>query len=142
MVSVAVLPIFAPKTVAIRESDIEVSYAASGGPGGQGVNTTNSAVRMRHKPTGLWVRVTTSRSQQMNKATAKRLLAGRIQEREYAAQNAQYAEKRKAMLGDTGRGGSRRTYNFFKGFVSDHVRGTQTYDLKGVMKGRLELLGA
>lgn len=141
MVTVAVLPVFEASAAPIREGDIEVSFQTSRGPGGQGVNTSNTCCRMHHKPTGVAVRVQVYRSQQQNRAMAYKLLCGRVQDDALARQNAAYGERRRAMLGDSGRGGARRTYNFYKGFVADHGTGRQTNDIKAVMKGKLEVLG-
>ena len=140
LVSVAVLPVFRVRSVTLQESDLEITYMASRGPGGQGVNTTNSACRMVHIPTGLSVRVQVYRSQQQNKAFALELLGGRVQDHQNALDNAAYADKRRNLLGDGGRGSATRTYNFYSSVVIDHRLGTKTQNIKGILKGQLELL--
>jgi peptide chain release factor 1 len=95
---------------------------------------------MKHIPTGIAVKSQVHRSPQQNKSHAYALLCGRVQEQKFAAQNKEYAARRKKILGDTGRGGARRTYCFYKGFVSDHVTGKKTHNIKEVVKGNLGLL--
>lgn len=139
-VSVGVLPLFAFKSANIRDEDIEITFQNASGPGGQGVNTCKSACRMKHIPTGISVKSQVHRSPQQNKAHAYSLLCGRVQEQKFAEQNQEYSMKRKALLGNTGRGGARRTYCFYKGFVSDHTTGRKTNDIKEIMKGNLDIL--
>lgn len=139
-VSVGVLPLFAFKSAVIREEDIEITFQNASGPGGQGVNTCKSACRMKHIPTGIAVKSQVHRSPQQNKAHAYNLLCGRVQERKFLEQNSEYSAKRKKALGDTGRGGARRTYCFYKGFVSDHITGRKTNDIKEITKGNLDIL--
>lgn len=95
---------------------------------------------MKHIPTGISVKSQVHRSPIQNKAHAYKLLCGRVQEQKFCQQNAEYAAKRKKALSDTGRGGAIRTYNFYKGFIVDHTTNKQTNDIKGVLKGRLDLL--
>ena len=95
---------------------------------------------MKHIPTGIAVKSQVHRSPQQNRSHAYNLLCGRVQEQKFIEQNTEYAEKRKKILGNTGRGGARRTYCFYKGFVSDHISGRKTNDIKGIMKGDLDLL--
>jgi peptide chain release factor 1 len=139
-VSVGVLPLFAFKSATIRDEDIEITFQNASGPGGQGVNTCKSACRMKHIPTGIAVKSQVHRSPQQNKAHAYNLLCGRVQEKKFLEQNSEYAAKRKKALGETGRGGARRTYCFYKNFVSDHVTGRKTNDIKEIMKGNLDIL--
>jgi peptide chain release factor 1 len=115
-VSVGVLPLFAFKSATIKDEDIEITFQNASGPGGQGVNTCKSACRMKHIPTGIAVKSQVHRSPQQNKAHAYSLLCGRVQERKFAEQNGEYAVKRKKALGDTGRGGARRTLLFLQRF--------------------------
>lgn len=140
LVSVAVLPVFQVRSIKLQESDLDITYMASRGPGGQGVNTTNSACRMVHRSTGLSVRVQVYRSQQQNRALALELLGGRVQDHQNALDNAAYADKRRNLLGDGGRGGAVRTYNLYKSIVVDHRTGRQTNDIKSIMKGDLDLV--
>lgn len=95
---------------------------------------------MKHIPTGIFVKSQVHRSPQQNKAHAYSLLCGRVQEQKFSEQNKEYAEKRKSVLSNTGRGGSRRTYCFYKGYVSDHLTGKQTNNIKDIMKGNLDII--
>lgn len=139
-ITVGVLPVFAFKGATIKDSDIEITFQNASGPGGQGVNTCKSACRMKHIPTGISVKSQVHRSPQQNKSHAYALLCGRVQEQKFSEENKDYANKRKAVLSNTGRGGARRTYCFYKGFVSDHFTGKKTNDIKEVMKGDLDIL--
>lgn len=140
MVSVGVLPVFSFTGTPILDKDIEIIFQNASGPGGQGVNTCKSACRMKHIPTGIYVKSQVHRSPQQNRSHAYQLLCGRVQEQKFAEQNNEYAVRRKLMLGDTGRGGARRTYNLYKNFIADHLTGKRTNDVKSVMKGNLDLL--
>lgn len=139
-VSVGVLPVFSFSGTPIKEKDIDISFQNASGPGGQGVNTCKSACRMTHRPTGISVKSQVHRSPQQNKSHAYRLLCGRVQEQEFAQKNQQYADRRKSLLGDTGRGGARRTYNLYKNIIIDHLSGKQTNDIKAIMKGNIHIL--
>ena len=100
--TVAVLPEADDIEVQIEDKDLEISIAASGGPGGQGVNTTNSAVQIIHKPTGLLVKCQDERSQLKNKAKALKVLKSRLLDREREKQEASVAASRKSMVSDRG----------------------------------------
>ncbi len=141
--TVAVLPEADEVDVEIDEQDLEISIAASGGPGGQGVNTTNSAVQIRHKPTGLIVKCQDERSQIKNKARALKVLRARLLEREQAAHDAAIAAERKGMVGGGERSEKIRTYNYPQNRVTDHRIGLTLHSLDRVMNGDLaELLSA
>lgn len=139
-VSVGVLPIFSFVGAPISDREIEITFQNASGPGGQGVNTCKSACRMKHLPTGISVKSQVHRSPQQNKSHAYTLLCGRVQEQKFAEQNSEYASRRKQMLGDSGRGGSRRTYNFYSSVITDHITGRKTNDIKAILKGRLDIL--
>ena len=139
VVSVGVHPLLSLNVVNIQEKDIEITCQRGHGSGGQNQNKVASAVRMKHKPTGLSVFIN-GRDQQQNKKRAYEILSGRIQDYYYSQQNQEYSAKRKALLGDSGRGGSKRTWNFYKGFIVDHSSNKQTYDVKSVVKGNLDIL--
>jgi peptide chain release factor 1 len=141
--TVAVLPEADEVDVQIDEQDLEISIAASGGPGGQGVNTTNSAVQIRHKPTGLIVKCQDERSQIKNKARAMKVLRARLLEREQAVHDAAIAAERKGMVGGGERSEKIRTYNYPQNRVTDHRIGLTLHNLDRVMNGDLgELLSA
>lgn len=138
--TVAVLPEADEVDVAIDDKDLEISIAASGGPGGQGVNTTNSAVQILHRPSGLIVKCQDERSQIKNKAKAMKVLRARLLEREQAVAHAAEAAERKSMVGSGERSEKIRTYNYPQNRVTDHRIGLTLHKLDQVMNGDLEEL--
>jgi peptide chain release factor 1 len=118
--TVAVLPEAEDVEVQIDDKDLEISIAASGGPGGQGVNTTNSAVQIIHKPSGLLVKCQDERSQLKNKAKALKVLKSRLLELEREKQDAAEAATRKSMVSTGERSQKIRTYNYPQNRVTDH----------------------
>jgi peptide chain release factor 1 len=118
--TVAVLPEADDFDVHIDEKDLEISIAASGGPGGQGVNTTNSAVQLVHKPTGMIVKCQDERSQLKNKAKALKVLRARLLEREREKREEHEAATRRSMVSTGERSQKIRTYNFPQNRVTDH----------------------
>jgi peptide chain release factor 1 len=138
--TVAVLPEAEDVDVDIADSDLEISIAASGGPGGQGVNTTNSAVQLRHIPTGIIVKCQDERSQHKNKARAMQVLRARLLAREQEAQAANEAAERKSMVGSGERSEKIRTYNYPQNRVTDHRIGLTLHKLDHVMNGDLDEL--
>ncbi len=142
-VTVAVLPEADEVDVALEEKDLDISVCRAGGPGGQGVNTTDSAVIIVHIPTGLTVRCQDERSQQKNKAKAKKILLARLLEIKLREQEAQVTESRRRMVGSGERAEKIRTYNFPQNRVSDHRIGLTLHKLDRIMDGDLdELLDA
>jgi peptide chain release factor 1 len=138
--SVAVFPEPDEVEVVIRDEDIEVDVYRSTGPGGQSVNTTDSAVRITHKPTGLVVTQQDEKSQHKNKAKALKVLAARLYDRERAAQDAAISEERRAMVGTGDRSEKIRTYNFKENRVSDIRLEGPIYRLDSVVAGDLDLV--
>jgi peptide chain release factor 1 len=138
--TVAVLPEAEEVDVDIADSDLDISIAASGGPGGQGVNTTNSAVQIRHIPTGIIVKCQDERSQHKNKARAMKVLRAKLLEREQAQRHASEAAERKGMVGSGERSEKIRTYNFPQNRVTDHRIGLTLHQLDRVIEGDLEEL--
>jgi peptide chain release factor 1 len=138
--TVAVLPEAQEVDVDIRPEDLEITVCRASGPGGQGVNTTDSAVQIVHKPTGVIVRCADQRSQQKNKARALTVLRSRLLEARIAEENAKYAAQRKAQVGTGERNERIRTYNFPQNRVTDHRIELTLYNLPAVMDGDIDCL--
>jgi peptide chain release factor 1 len=136
--TVAVLPEAEEVDVEIRPEELEISVCRASGPGGQGVNTTDSAVQIVHKPTGLIVRCADQRSQQKNKARALTVLRSRLLEQRVAEENAKYAAQRKAQVGTGERNERIRTYNFPQNRVTDHRIELTLYNLPAFMNGEID----
>jgi peptide chain release factor 1 len=137
-VTVAVLPEAEEVDVKIEDKDLRVDVFRSSGPGGQSVNTTDSAVRLTHTPTGIVVTCQDEKSQHKNKAKAMKVLLSRIFEMEEAKRHAEMAADRKAMVGSGDRSERIRTYNFPQGRVTDHRIGLTLYSLDQFMAGDLD----
>jgi peptide chain release factor 1 len=135
--TVAVLPEAAEVEVDLDPNDLQVDVYRSSGPGGQSVNTTDSAVRITHKPTGIVVSMQDEKSQLQNKDRAMRVLRARLYERELAEQQAKIASERKAQVGSGERSEKVRTYNFPQGRVTDHRIKHTSHNLDGVLGGEL-----
>jgi peptide chain release factor 1 len=136
--TVLVLPEAAEVDVHIDSNDLQIDVYRSSGPGGQSVNTTDSAVRITHKPTGVVVAMQDERSQLQNRARAMQVLRARLLQREQERHNAEMALERKSQVGGGGRGEKIRTYNFKENRVSDHRIGLTIYRLQDVLKGDLD----
>ena len=122
--------------VEIKPDDIEINVCRASGKGGQGVNTTDSAVQIMHKPTGMIVRCADERSQQKNKVKAMTVLRSRLLERKIAEENAKYAAHRKEQVGTGERNEKIRTYNFPQNRVTDHRIELTLYNLSNVHRRR------
>jgi peptide chain release factor 1 len=138
--TVAVLPEADDVEVHVDEKDLEISIAASGGPGGQGVNTTNSAVQLVHKPTGIIVKCQDERSQLKNKAKALKVLKARLLERERVKQEEHEAATRRSMVSTGERSQKIRTYNFPQNRVTDHRIRLTLAKLDRIIDGDLDEL--
>jgi peptide chain release factor 1 len=134
-VTVAVLPEADETEIDIRQEDLRIDVMRAGGPGGQCVNTTDSAVRITHLPTGITVHCQDEKSQIKNKAKAMRILRARIYEAEEAKAAAQRAEARKTQVGSGDRSQRIRTYNFPQNRLTDHRINLTLYKLDIIMQG-------
>ena len=137
-VTVAVLPTVEEVEVEINPNDLRIDVFRAGGPGGQCVNTTDSAVRITHIPTGLVVSCQDEKSQHKNKDKAMKILRSRLYDLMQEEQNTQIAQQRKSQVGTGDRSERIRTYNFPQGRVSDHRIGLTLHKLDAVLSGELD----
>ena len=137
-VTVAVLPEAEEVDVKIEQKDLRVDTFCSSGPGGQSVNTTYSAVRITHLPTGLVVSMQDEKSQIKNREKAMRVLRARLQELEEQKQHEALASERRSMVGSGDRSEKIRTYNFKENRVTDHRIGLTIHQLNLVMEGYID----
>jgi peptide chain release factor 1 len=137
-VTVAVLPEAEEVDVHINPADLRIDVFRSGGAGGQGVNTTDSAVRITHLPTGLVVVCQDERSQHKNKDRAMKILRARLLEQEQARSAQAHADQRRSMVGTGDRSERIRTYNFPQTRMTDHRIGLTIHQLSEVMEGKFE----
>ena len=138
--TVAVLPEAEEVDIEIKPDEIEINVCRASGKGGQGVNTTDSAVQIIHKPTGLIVRCADERSQIKNRLSAMTVLRTRLLERKIAEENAKYAAHRKDQIGTGERSEKIRTYNFPQNRVTDHRIELTLYNLSNFIEGNLDEL--
>jgi peptide chain release factor 1 len=137
---VAVLPEAEEVDITIAPEDLEISVCRASGPGGQGVNTTDSAVQIVHKPSGMTVYCADERSQQKNKIKAMKVLRSRLLQKKEEEERAKYAQTRRDQVGSGDRSERIRTYNFPQGRVTDHRIGLTLYSLPQVMEGHINAL--
>jgi peptide chain release factor 1 len=138
--TVAVLPEAEDVDVQLKPEDLEITVCRASGPGGQGVNTTDSAVQVLHKPSGMIVRCADNRSQQKNKQRALTVLRSRLLEHRIAEENAKYAARRKAQVGTGERNERIRTYNFPQNRVTDHRIELTLHNLPAVLDGEVNAI--
>ena len=135
--TVAVLPEAQEVDLELKPEELRIDVCRSGGPGGQGVNTTDSAVQVLHIPTGTIVRCQDGRSQQKNKAKALQILRSRLLERKQNEENEKYAATRKSQIGSGTRSEKGRTYNYPQNRVTDHRINLTLYNLDSFMEGNI-----
>lgn len=138
--TVAVLPEAEEVEVGIKPNDLRIDIFRSSGPGGQSVNTTDSAVRVTHVPTGITVSCQDEKSQLQNKERALKILRARLYEKAQAEQDAELSAERRSQVGTGDRSERIRTYNFPQNRVTDHRIGMSIHNLAGVLEGDLEEL--
>jgi peptide chain release factor 1 len=136
--TIAVLPEAEDVDIDLNPSDLEIDVYRSSGPGGQSVNTTDSAVRITHKPTGIVVSMQDEKSQLQNREKAMKVLRARMYEAKLAEQQAELAAERKAQVGTGGLAEKIRTYNFPQGRVTDHRSKLTVHNLEQVLSGELD----
>jgi peptide chain release factor 1 len=136
-VTVAVLPEIEETEIDINPNDLRIDVMRSGGPGGQSVNTTDSAVRITHLPTGMIVTCQDEKSQHKNKAKALKVLRARLLDQLVAAQQSEISEARKNQVGSGDRSERVRTYNFPQNRVTDHRIGVTLYRLDSFLEGNI-----
>ncbi len=138
--TVAVLPEAEEIDIEIEDKDLRIDVFRSSGPGGQSVNTTDSAVRVTHIPSGIVVSQQDEKSQHKNKAKAMKILRSRILDNEIQLKNKERSEQRKTQVGSGDRSERIRTYNFPQGRVSDHRINLTLYNLTEILEGKIEEL--
>ena len=137
-VTVAVLPEAQEVDIEIDPNDLDISVCRASGPGGQGVNTTDSAVQILHKPTGMIVQCADERSQLKNKSKALTVLRARLLKKSQEEEQAKYAAHRRNQIGTGDRSERIRTYNFPQGRLTDHRIQFTTHNLTEVLDGKLD----
>jgi peptide chain release factor 1 len=136
--TVAVLPEAEEIDIELKMDDLRIEVCRAGGPGGQGVNTTDSAVQVLHIPTGRIVRCQDGRSQQQNKERALQIMRSRLLEDKRRQEDEKYSAHRKSLIGGGGREEKIRTYNFPQNRVTDHRIGLTLYSLDRFIEGDIE----
>lgn len=137
-ITVAVLPEAEEVDIEINQNDLRIDTYRASGAGGQHVNTTDSAVRITHVPTGVVVQCQNERSQIKNRVTAMKMLATKLYDHAKLQKESEYADKRKAQVGTGDRSERIRTYNYSQGRVSDHRIGLTLYSLQNILDGDME----
>ena len=136
--TVAVLPEVEDVELKIEDKDLDIKVSRSGGPGGQSVNTTDSAVQILHIPSGIQIRCTSEKSQHKNKSQAMRILRAKLLEIEQEKRDSAERDARRGMVGSGDRSEKIRTYNFPQDRMTDHRIGLTRHNLPGILDGELD----